>query len=322
MCPHPTNPHRLPQPHLLSEWQPSQDHYAADHHAQPTNAPGKASISERSARAPALSEKSPYPLSCRLTGTTGTVARATPLPPGGSGTRPKRALEANKPPPRAQRESPILSEASSARAGRVPRSPTVQQATRAPALSDKSPYLLSRRLTGTTGTVARATPLPRAAAGSGRSEPWRRTNHPLAHSAKAPSFQKPPQPAQAESRGAPPCSKPHGPKRFRISRPTPWPPDSNNRHRRPGDTIATGRQRDTAEASLGGEQTTPSRTARKPHPFGSLLSPRRPSPAEPHHAASPFKPDLSPQKAKQTITPHRLFEKRTSRRTNPWTAIV
>ena len=128
MCPHPTNPHRLPQPHLLSEWQPSQDHYAADHHAQPTNAPGKASISERSARAPALSEKSPYPLSCRLTQTTGTVALATQLPPGGSGTRPKRALEANKPPPRAQRESPILSKASSARAGRVPRSPTVQQA--------------------------------------------------------------------------------------------------------------------------------------------------------------------------------------------------
>ena len=125
MCPHPTNPHRLPQPHLLSEWQPSQDHYAADHHAQPTDAPGRTSISERSA---ALSEKSPYPLSRRLTGTTGTVARATPMPSGGSGTRPKRALEANKPPPRAQRESPILSEASSARAGRVPRSPTVQPA--------------------------------------------------------------------------------------------------------------------------------------------------------------------------------------------------
>ena len=46
MCPHPTNPHRLPQPHLLSEWQPSQDHAAADHHAQPTDTPGKTSIYE------------------------------------------------------------------------------------------------------------------------------------------------------------------------------------------------------------------------------------------------------------------------------------
>gem|GEM_PF-5397683 len=68
---------------------------------------------------------------------------------------------------------------------------------------------------------------------------------------------------------------------------------------------------------------TPSRTARrKLSPFRSLLSSRRPDTAEPHRAASPFKPGVSPQKTKQTITSHRLFEKRTSRRTNPWTAIV
>jgi hypothetical protein len=77
---------------------------------------------------------------------------------------------------------------------------------------------------------------PKAAAGPGRSEPWRRTSHPLAHSAKAPSSPEPPQRAQARSREA---------------------------------------------------QTKP--------------------------------PTLQTPSPKET---HRLFEKRTSRATNPWTAIV
>ena len=79
-------------------------------------------------------------------------------------------------------------------------------------------------------------PTPKAAAGPGRSKPWRRTSHPLAHSAKAPSSPKPPQRAQARSREA---------------------------------------------------QTKP--------------------------------PTLQTPSPKET---HRLFEKRTSRATNPWTAIV
>ncbi len=95
MCLHTTNPHRLPQPHPLSEWPPSQET------AKPP---------------PTTHPKVPAP-------------RPT-HPQGRSGTEPEQALEANKPPPRAPRESPILPRASSARAGSVPRShhprPTLQ----------------------------------------------------------------------------------------------------------------------------------------------------------------------------------------------------
>ena len=85
---------------------------------------------------------------------------------------------------------------------------------------------------------------PKAAAGPSRSKPWRRTNHPLAHSAKAPpSSPEPPQRAQARSREATTHDPPRAP--AHNDQPTPR------------------RQRDRAGASLGGEQTTPSRTARK-----------------------------------------------------------
>ena len=241
MCPHPTNPHRLPQPHLLLEWQPSQDLVAADHQAQPTDTPGKASISEQSP------------------GAFGEIALPPQLPLNWDNRhrRPSDTIA-----PGRQRDS---AEAS---------------------------------LGGEQTTPSRTARKP----------------HPFG-SLLSPRRPCPAEPHRAASHTSPGAFG-------EIALPPELPLNWDNRHRRPSDTIAPGRQRDSAEASLGGEQTTPSRTARKPHPFGSLLSPRRPCPAEPHRAASPFKPDLSPQKANQTITPHRLFEKRTSRRTNPWTAIV
>jgi hypothetical protein len=97
------------------------------------------------------------------------LSQRADTPRSGSGNGPERALKAITKSPSAQRESPILPRASSASAGPIPRSAKTRQ----------------------------------AAAGSVRSEPWRRTPKPLAHSAKTQSFPEPPQRAQDRSRGAP-----------------------------------------------------------------------------------------------------------------------
>jgi hypothetical protein len=90
----------------------------------------------------------------------------------GSGIGPERALEANTSFPRAAARKPILPRASSASIGMVPRS--------APTTTPIHPHPLMGR-GRTPGQETRPTrDLLRggtsAAAGSGRSEPWRRTN--------------------------------------------------------------------------------------------------------------------------------------------------
>ncbi len=167
--------------------------------------------------------------------------------------------------------------------------------------------------------------------------------------------------------------QPHPLSEWPPSQETAKPPPATHPKRQPHDRTTPRRQRDRAGASLGGEPTTPSRTARKPHPPQSLLSARRLGPAKPpptthpkrqphdrttpkaaagpsrsepwrrtnhplaHRAKAPSSPE-PPQRVQarsreaqtkpptlQTPSPketHRLFEKRASRATNPWTAIV
>ena len=133
-------------------------------------------------------------------------------------------------------------------------------------------------------------PIPKAAAGPSRSKPWRRTNLPLAHRAKAPSSPEPPQRAQARSCEA----TTHDPPQAPAPRPT---------HPQGGSGTEP-------EQALEANKPLPSRTARKPHPPQSLLSACRLWSRE----AQTKPPTLQTPSPKET---HRLFEKRTSRATNP-----
>jgi hypothetical protein len=107
-----------------------------------------------------------------------------------------------------------------------------------------------------------ACPYPRqteAAAATSRSEPWRRSPNPIAHSAKAP-----PPPSLLSARrlvAAEPTQR-----ATHSQQPVPVPSSLSLEPQRPVPTPAQPRrQRQRAEASLGGDHPTPSRIARKPH---------------------------------------------------------
>ena len=84
--------------------------------------------------------------------------------------------------------------------------------------------------------------------------------------------------------------QPHPLSEWPPSQETAKPPPTTHPKRQPHDQPTPRRQRDRAGASLGGEPTTPSRTARKPHPPQSLLSARRLGPAKPKPSHPPSKP--------------------------------
>jgi hypothetical protein len=128
-----------------------------------------------------------------------------------------------------------------------------------------------------------ACPYPRqteAAAATSRSEPWRRSPNPIAHSAKAP-----PPPSLLSARrlvAAEPTQR-----ATHSQQPVPVPSSLSLEPQRPVPTPAQPRrQRQRAEASLGGDHPTPSRIARKPHLPPSLLSARRLVAAEPTQRAT------------------------------------
>jgi hypothetical protein len=209
-------------------------------------------------------------------------------PPGGSGTGPEQALEAIKPSPRAQRESPILPRASLRAQARSRGAPT-HDSPQAPAQRPNHP----------------------AAAGPGRSEHWKRSNLPPAHSAKAqpaPTF-----PTRARPIPRSPCRDPDPQRQPRHSATAKQvrPPGCMRRSFRtlrlcaiPGVSpragmrcpvgalrtphlprafqyASTQRQRDRAGASIGSDQTSPPRTARKPHPPPSFPASAGPIPRSP-----------------------------------------
>jgi hypothetical protein len=118
-----------------------------------------------------------------LQGTMGHSERNPPKP-GRSGVRPERALEANSPTPRAQRESssfpepPLRAQPTKTRAERC-------QAGASLGGEHSNPSRTARKLILPRASSASATHQNPGGAVSGRSEPWRRTLQPLAHSAKA-----------------------------------------------------------------------------------------------------------------------------------------
>ena len=184
------------------------------------------------------------------------LSQRADTPRSGSGNGPERALEANNKIPSAQRESPS--------------SPELPQRAQ-----DRS----------------RGAPNTPSVAGSVRSEPWKRSPKPLAHSAKAPPSQsflserrtdpaEPPTRQAERDRSAASLGSEHqNPSRTARK---PLLPKASSARAGPIPRSAKTRQaeRDRSEASLGGDHQSPSRTARKPHPPPSLLSARRTDPAE------------------------------------------
>jgi len=143
------------------------------------------------------------------------LSQRADTPRSGSGNGPERALEANNKIPSAQRESPS--------------SPELPQRAQ-----DRS----------------RGAPNTPSVAGSVRSEPWKRSPKPLAHSAKAP----------------------------------PPPSFLSERRTDPAERQIRQAERDRSAASLGGEQQNPLAHSAKAPPSQSLHSERRTGPAEPTQA--------------------------------------
>ena len=162
------------------------------------------------------------------------------------------------PPPRAQRENPILARASSASTGPFPRSApyakrsgigperALEANTKTPRAQRESP-ILPRASSASAGPIPRSAKTRPSEAGSVRSEPWSRT--PKSPRAQRENLILPR--ASSASAGPFPRSAPYA-KRSGI-----------------------GPQR-----ALEANNKNPSRTARKPHPPQSLLSERRTVPAE------------------------------------------
>jgi len=108
---------------------------------------------------------------------------------------------------------------------------------------------------------------PKAAAGPGRSEPWRRTNLSLAHRAKAPILPR----ASSARAGSVPRS--HHPRPTPSASPTIDPPQ--------------GGSGTEPERALEANQPLPRAPRESSNPPQSLLSPRRLGPAKPSHTPHP-----------------------------------